>query len=338
MHPTVVKVPSRLLLDRHLAATAKLLWMVLQERPRVEPVRATRTLVSVCGGLTRPTVVRGLAQLESAGWLSGRTNGGDDECPHALIPAELLQERRVGVLGRLVYGVLQLTSGYRSCSGEFTYSGLTELAGASRNALKQAVRALAQHGWLQISQRNKFAPIYFSLDNPVAQLREQAVAALKAHLAEAPFLGEALMRAYLSLLVDSHEYDDDASPGYLVNPFTGEEMQFDRYYPPRVAFEFNGPQHYGPTARFSSEMEARKQQGRDYIKIGIAVQRGIRLVIVHPEDLSLATMQRKVAGLLPLRSLDGDAHLITFLESVSRAYRRKARREGAATATQVATR
>lgn len=148
---------------------------------------------------------------------------------------------------------------------------------------------------------------------------------MRRRLDEASFVGEALMREYLSLIGDSDEYDDNATPGFLVNPFTGEEMQFDRYYQPRVAFEFNGPQHYGPTARYSKEADIRKQQGRDYIKIGISATRGIRLVVVHPEDLTLEVMRQKVDGLLPLRNLDGHEPLIAYLESVSRAYRRKAR-------------
>ncbi len=83
-------------------------------------------------------------------------------------------------------------------------------------------------------------------------------------------------------------------------------------------------QEYGPTARYTKEAEAWTQQGRDYIKIGISVTRGVSLTVVHPEDLSLASMRRKVVGLLPLRNLDGLEPPITYLESASRAYRRKA--------------
>src|SRR5690606_12471297 len=110
------------------------------------------------------------------------------------------------------------------------------------------------------------------------------------------------MREYLSLLIDSDEYEDNAAPGFLVNPLTEERLQLDRYYPPGVAFEFNGPQHYGPTEHYTAE-EAVKQRVRDLIKAGICAGRGIQLKIVHAEDLSLSKMKKIVGHLLPLRDL-----------------------------------
>jgi hypothetical protein len=35
------------------------------------------------------------------------------------------------------------------------------------------------------------------------------------------------MREYLSLLVDSTLFEDDAAPGYLINPLTDQLMEFD---------------------------------------------------------------------------------------------------------------
>lgn len=69
------------------------------------------------------------------------------------------------------------------------------------------------------------------------------------------------MKEFLSLVVDSDRYEDNATPGFLVNPFTRERLELDRFYPPSVAFEFNGPQHYGATELFSEE-QATMQRGR----------------------------------------------------------------------------
>ncbi len=102
-------------------------------------------------------------------------------------------------------------------------------------------------------------------------------------------------------------------------------MQLDRYYPPGVAFEFNGPQHYGPTQHYTAE-EAANQRVRDLIKAGICASRGIQLKIVHAEDLSLSKMKKIVGHLLPLRDLRHEGPRIRYLESVSRLYRRKAQR------------
>lgn len=52
---------------------------------------------------------------------------------------------------------------------------------------------------------------------------------------------------------------------------------------------------------------------------------GITLLTVHPEDLTLQGMKKKVGHLLPLRDLCGHEPLIGYLESVSRSYRRVAR-------------
>lgn len=101
-------------------------------------------------------------------------------------------------------------------------------------------------------------------------------------------------------------------------------MQFDRYDPPSVAFEFNGPQHYSPTARYPNPADSEKQRGRDYIRVGICATRGIHLLIVHPEDLTLAAMRQKAGGLLPLRPLAGHEPLMAYLEKVGRSYRRRA--------------
>lgn len=114
----------------------------------------------------------------------------------------------------------------------------------------------------------------------------------------AQFRGEALMRAYLNLLVDDDGFENDASPGFLVNPFTNEEMQLDRYYSlPGVAFEHNGLQHYQATQKYPDETELLKQQMRDHAKQLICANRGIHLVVVHIEDLSLEGMRQKLKGL-----------------------------------------
>lgn len=326
MQTTMVKVPGALLLDRQLTDSAKLLWMILQLAQRSDLPASSPGLLGARSGLSQPTVRRGLVGLRSAGWLP--SNGGGSVGPDwAFVPDGLLLDHRVGVQARLLYGSLQLTTACRANQGQCSYTELSGLTGVSLNTIKSAARELAHHGWLAISQRNRLSPVHFTLRNPVAERREGEVAGASRRLEASPFVGEALMREYLSLLIDSDEYDDNASPGYLVNPLTGEEMQFDRYYPPHVAFEYNGPQHYAPTDRYASEVDVRKQQARDYIKLGISSARGIQLVVVHAADLSLAAMRAKVEGLLPLRDLHGHAPLIGYLESVSRSYRRKARQE-----------
>jgi len=302
-------MPARLLLDGDLSASAKLLWLTGRLCDDWSPAGLQRI-----SGLARGTVLKGLTELRAAGWFAHTTRGERK----VVVPGDLLTDVRLGVNARLLYGVLQLAEG--PCS----YAGLSSLACMSPNTVKRAVGELVRAGWLQVSQPHKYAPVRFVLSHPQAARDQAELEAARQRLEEAPYLGEALMREFLSLLIDSDAFEENASPGFLVNPWTDERMQFDRFYPPDVAFEFNGPQHYGPTGRFSGESAAR-QRGRDYMKMGICVERGIRLVIIHPEDLTLKAMSAKLGDHLPRRELTGHEPLIRFLEAVSRRYRRAAK-------------
>jgi len=125
----------------------------------------------------------------------------------------------------------------------------------------------------------------------------------------------------VSLIIDSNHFEDNARPGFLVNPITNERMELDRYYPPVVAFEFNGPQHYHTTERFPSERALQMQQARDLMKEALCAREGIPIVTIHREDLKLETMRQKVGALLPMRDLRAHAELVEWLDKVSKPYR-----------------
>ena len=317
MPKMMVKVPAPLLSDRHLSGLTKLLWLLGHAGGPV----CSPAWLQACSGVAGDTVRRALARLEAGGELPAEMAGDVS----GELPGDLLLDGGMGVHAKLAYAALQLTPGFADSRGQFRSAELSSLAGMSRNTAKQAISELEGKGWLRCSRGSKLSPVHFTLINPVEQRRTDEVTAARERLQRAEFFGEALMREFLSLLVDSDEYEDNATPGFLINPLTGEEMQYDRYYPPSVAFEFNGPQHSGPTARFPSAEEARLQQARDYMKKGIGSDRGIRLVVIQPADLSLATMQKKVAGLLPLRRLAEHEPLAAYLSAASRDYQRKVR-------------
>lgn len=328
MKTPVLRVPVSLLLDSGLTPSAKLIWMVARLHG---PGPVSPALLEARCGLSRPTVRKGIVLLERAGWSpdaspkrAGAIRRASEDAKLA-VPADLLADRRVGIAGRVFYGLLQAAPGFRNPSGRFTYAWLGDLAHANPHTVKQAVRELVRAGWLETRQANRCAPIHFSLRHPGVDRGEAEVAEARRRLEEAPFLGEALMREYLTLLVDSDDFEDNASPGFLVNPWTDERMELDRFYPPSAAFEFNGPQHYGVTDRFPGKDVAR-QRGRDYLKLGICVSKGIRLQVIHAGDLTLETMREKAGSLLPLRDLAGHERLIAFLESAGRRYRLAARR------------
>jgi hypothetical protein len=330
-----VVAPAALLLTRDLAPTDKLVWLLLS-------LEARQSAAQLAGqsGLTRRTVRKCIAHLEQAGWAEtpapdqytalrpGSTRVAKFAPAEALpprIPCSLLRDQRTSVFARLLYGVLQLTPGFRYPSGRFTYASVSVLTGICAKTIKLTTGGLVRNGWLQATQEHQLAPLAFMLRNPVAERAQAERDEAKERLIGARYRGEAIMREFLSILVDSEEYVDDADPGFLVNPETLGKLQLDRYYAQGVGFEFQGPQHDHPTESFSEEDVAR-QKARDFIKLGMCVKLGIALVEVRPEELSLKTMQQKIGKLLPLRDLTGHEQLVGFLERVARGYRPKSAR------------
>lgn len=329
MERNAVAVPAALLLDKNLSDGIKLLWITWSYLSRGD-LPVTHSLLRERTALSRETVRYGLAQLTEAGWLPNQPTGGTSTRskatappakvvdPSVAIPIELLRDSEVGSRAKLAYGCLQLINGFKHGSGVFTYPALQQLLGGSIKRIRPAVRELSAHGWLEASRRSQMSPIQYKLLNPVLSRREAEISLMLQRLNEAKNFEEALMQAYLSLLVNCDEFEDNARPGFLVNPSSGERMEFDRYYPPKVAFEYNGQQHYRTTALVPEEAKVRNQKMRDLLKAGICSNRGITLVVVHKKDLSLTKMRQKVAGLLPLRDLEGYEEMIAFLDRMGR--------------------
>jgi len=135
------------------------------------------------------------------------------------------------------------------------------------------------------------------------------------------------MRSILSLIADGKECHDGSKPDFLVNPSTGNKLEFDRYYPfENVAFEFNGPQHYRPTGRFTKR-EVTAQRKRDAVKRKICKDKEVALVVVHGDDLSIPKMLKKIGDLLPRRALRGLKKTIRFLNECGRRYQAKIKDE-----------
>jgi hypothetical protein len=323
-----VRVPASILLHRTLSPSAKLVWICLQVERRNDPIPGSGTSPEVVrslaasvirngGRLAVATVVRGLHELGEAGLLSGRPAKSQR---FASLPADLLRDLRLRTQPKLLYGTLQLTEGFLEDKGYFTFAGLSAVALITAKPLRNAARVLQETGWLKVTRGSKFSLIHFTLQNDAADQGEDPIVAMGRRLARSQHYGENLMREWLNLLIDNDDYDDNARPGFLVNPFTNEKMEFDRYYPKKLAFEFHGPQHDGPTRRYPSEAAARKQQARDAIKMDICKRRGVRLIVFRRDDLSLATLRKNLKG-LPLNDLDPNDPVVAHLEQLSLKHR-----------------
>lgn len=303
-------VPLARLQDPTVPASAKLVWLAQRLKPA-----ATPTELEAITGLSRPTILNALNRVK--GWRS--EPGG----PKAHLPAALLSDRTLGAQAKLLYGTLQATPGFRGHRGRFTYPALMALTDLSRNTLKQAIAELTRSDWMHLARQQ--SPYRFALGSP-AHKRSRAEAALaRRRLKRAQYTGEAIMQEYLSVLIDTDEFTDNARPGFLVNPQTGERLELDRFYPAaNVAFEFHGAQHDRATERFTqAEFEA--QHFRDLIKAGLCLYRGIHLVIIRAADLTVQGMLNKIGQTMPLRILTGHEPLIDLLEEESFTYRAAAK-------------
>jgi hypothetical protein len=301
-----IDVPAALLLDPEPTAATKVLWMALRLHPGACP-----TQLEALTGLSHPTI----ASLTGTAARLRPPVG-----PRVRVPSLLLAEPTVGARAKVLYGLLQATPGFWGHGGRFTYPGLAAATGLSPNTLKPAAADLVNAGWLRLEQKTWLSPIRFTLGSPAWRRSLASAAAARRRLKRGKFKGEALMQEYLSLLVGSTQFTDNARPGFLESPVSGERLELDRFYPlHKVAVEFNGTQHDEETEQYSREL-VDAQRLRDVIKAGLCVYQGIHLVIIHTADLSLQGILAKIGGWLPLRDLAGHEPLIDLLEEASIGY------------------
>jgi hypothetical protein len=248
MDLSLVQAPASLLLDPDLTPAAKVLWLAIRSCGG----RARPTELAARSALTLATIRSGLAQLEARGWYSaaagaierpcgpelrpgagtaarGRPEGatwggGESRPPHAArcsIPAGLLADTRVRPRAKLFFGIIQVAPGFCRNSGEFSYTDLSSVARASIPTVRQIVRELVKTRWLDVTHENHLAPLQIKLALPDFDPAADEVARAASRLEEWEYSGEAFMKEFLSLLIDSDEFEDNARPGFLVNPLTG---------------------------------------------------------------------------------------------------------------------
>lgn len=315
MSDRVVCAPVSVLTASGLAPTARLLW--LQLHTHTGPVTLAR--LGATTGLAKGTIRQGLAQLEARGWYSpahGPVQPADlGPAPIACFPESLLRSPRLSHRAKLLYGTLQSLPGFAEKFGEFTYAGLSSTAQVSAWAARQLIRSLADEGWVHVTRAGKPATVRVTLHTP-EQDRIRADISLAQHrLHVAGYSGESIMRGFLSLLIAADEYEDNARPGWLVNPLTRERLELDRYYYGlEAAFEYHGAQHFHVTPQYPDPRELAERKARDLMKEALCARRRLPLVIITRGDLRLNKMKQKVGAVLPLRDLRGYEELINLLE------------------------
>ena len=328
-----IDVPLALLLTKDLTPAAKLLWARLRfdeldartrnsKRKRSHSPKRLAKRTS----LARSTIYEALKSADATGWLVPDSDSKignrrwKTACPvhndrYVKIPVDLIRSSHaLRPQAILCYGLLQAMPRFNGITGEFKWAELSKLAGLHLKTAKRAVQALVDALWIAVVQKNRVAPIRFRLQHADHAYKES----VRRYLEKGNFFGEGIMRSILSLVTDAEECHDDAEPDFLVNPATGEKLQLDRYCPiEKAAFEFNGPQHYRPTARYSKQ-EVAAQRKRDALKRKICKEKEVSLVVVHADDLSVTGILKKVGGLLPRKALRGFRETIRFLNECGR--------------------
>lgn len=321
MRNQAVWVPFSVLNDRDHNPNTRLIWVLIcYHAAESLPTTPTDEHLHQLSGLDRRTIALARARLAASRLVPCFLR------PHpasASIPARLLTDTGISTRARLLYGQLQRVPDFRNDGGSYTYKVLSGLTGTSDDALRRAVAELVASGWLSVSQSSRKSPVSFRLRNTVTPRLWARIARIRRKVKGGQFRGETLLREFLNVIIALEEYQDDASPDFLLNPYTLELMEIDRFYPTvAVGFEFQGAQHYGLTDLATFD-ETVKQVGRDAMKAFICQARGIDLVVIRPEDLSLRALEQKIPRRLPRRDLTDMVPLVDVLEEIAQEYQER---------------
>ena len=205
----------------------------------------------------------------------------------------------------------------------FQPKNLSRLAQAMqmpRSAVTRACNSLAKYGWLQLS------PISRGLC-PVPVIPRLCQIAMADHLERSMRVlrkGRILLKL-VGPLVRCDEFVDNARPRFLENPTTELPLEYDRfYYLLKIAFEFNGSQHYGVTEVFNNEAAVNAGMKRDAVKEELSLQQGIKLVVVTPDDLLPGRLERLLPAELPRYRMVEEGPLTTHLLQLTPNHQRHA--------------
>ena len=109
--------------------------------------------------------------------------------------------------------------------------------------------------------------------------------------------GEQLMKRFLDEILKGEECLDNVRPDWLVRLEKSKPFELDRYYPgPKLAFEFQGEQHYRPEVFGIQAFN--KQRQFDNKKKKICKTRGIQLIYVDARRLEWVWLCSRIKEIL----------------------------------------
>ena len=259
------------------------------------------------------------------------------------VPVEVFSDKRLSRSAKqLLIGIMWLAAGRKQCTA--TPKALAAAAGfKAKKTVLRHLKELERLGWIDLSPHDVEMPemsadceakrrsnkLSISLRNPIREQKARQISQLEADIKAAPNKGEALMRKVLDLVVPDTRFMDNYRPEFLKNPMTEQCLEYDRYYEVGVAFEFNGPQHYGPTDRFPDPRSAAALRTRDLVKRGLSAENSVILITVRAADLSISKICKLVKGHLPIRRPNRNDLYVVRLQAMLRRYVENSERAGA---------
>lgn len=81
-------------------------------------------------------------------------------------------------------------------------------------------------------------------------------------------------------------------------------MSYDVFvYGEKIAFEYQGKQHFEPIDYFGGKEHFEEQRGRDVLKKGLSEENGIILIYVNYwEDISIELIKKKISDAVKQKS------------------------------------
>lgn len=200
-------------------------------------------------------------------------------------------------------------------------SSIRELANCSsmnRNLVTKLITSLAKTGWVVIYEtpRQKTA-----IPTEPPEIQKTKLSFIRGSDRMSLRSGENKMNLMLDMIIDVAPCVRNARPWFLQNPKSKEFLEYDRYSPEtKVAWEFDGRQHYEVTRHFPSESNLKAIQARDTLKEKLSSERGVTLVTITAEDLTLENMLRKIPEHVPIRLFDANGIYARGLEQMCLEY------------------
>lgn len=334
MRPTEVTMPDQLWRNRGLTDGAKALWCYLYAR--------AETKLFGCAELRRAlrisqnSLLRYLAVLEEHGWLRQRKAALRKVIIHLTrptgsgglrVPTDLLLDRNISRPAVWVWCVI------RRHGASFGYTWLQNMTGYTQPSISKYLRQLRAAGWLtgSASRNNRFVEFHLKAHNPVKAQRQAEIAELERGVAVARrrkgySVAQYALARMVKLRLAQGTVVENAELTGLGNPKTGGQMHYDILIPEyKVALEFQGPQHFGPTERFPDAEAYQEQRTRDLIKRGLSLEQGTTLLVITTADLRFDRIDKLLAPYVPLREESGHQwHIRHYLERLAANYRQKA--------------